>query len=112
VVVQCSGELAITDAGFDGDGVGPELNDAVEVLGRKQRVGRIGDQAERVARTKWPERLGARDQLQRLFHRARAQDALRRVGDVPGPIGHGALHSAHAARNGRPGAFLANSSVI
>ena len=73
---QRAAQVAVADTGFDGDRLVPDLDDAIEVLGREEHARRVRDEAEGVACAERPERLGVGDQLLRLVHRPRPQDPL------------------------------------
>jgi len=90
VLVQRRAELAVANAGFDRDGRRVDLDDTVEMRRREQSAARrcVGDLAEGVTCAEGPNGRRGSDELLRLLHRPRVQNARRPVGEVAGPVLH------------------------
>jgi hypothetical protein len=69
-------EIAVADACFHHDGLRSDLDDLIQVLGRKEEARRVGDATERMARPERPEQIGLRHNLLRLGDRARREHAV------------------------------------
>ena len=91
-------ELAVTDAGFHGDGPLADLDDLIEVLGGEQHAGRVCDATERMARPEGSETVRLRNHRLRFGDRVRRENAIGRVRQVAGPVLHGLGRIAAAAR--------------